>query len=160
MKTQLSILALIGLTVLVGCTTTSVVTNNPDGTSTTNTVKTLDIAKTTNAINAAVPVVVRLAIQKTPESRKYLSDAALAIMVFTSTSQTFDPDALNKAILDAVGGDVLSPDAISAIDAAIALYKAYYGDAVLAKLNSRPWLIPILNSLSQSILKGLAPPTN
>lgn len=117
--------------------------------------KTLDIPRTTNAINAVVPVAVRLAIQKQPASRQYLADAAAAISLFTSTSATFDPDALNREIQTAVGQDVLSPDALTAIDAAVALYKAYYGDALLARLNTPDWLLPVLQSLSSSITKGL-----
>lgn len=126
-----------------GCVTT------PQGT------KTLDIPRTTNAINAVVPVAVRLAVQKQPAARQYLVDAAAAITLFTSTSATFDPDALNAAIKNAVGNDALSPDALAAIDAAVALYKAYYGDALLVKLNNPDWLLPILQSLSSAITKGL-----
>lgn len=139
-----------------GCATTSTVTTNPDGTLTTNTVTTLDTAKTTNAINAAVPVLVRLAVAKEPACKQYLQDVMLAIILFTQTSQTLDPADLNNALTATGVGALQTPETQAAIDTVVALYQVYFGNAVAAKLAKPQWLIPVLQSLAEGIQKGLA----
>lgn len=141
---------------MAGCATTSTVTVGADGTTTTNTVTILDIPKTTNAINAVVPVAVRLAVEKYPQAKPYFQDVAVAISIFaTSTNSTFSPAELNAAITNTVNSSSVNADVLSAVDGAVALYQAYYGDALAAKLNFPVWLVPVLQSLSGAINAGL-----
>lgn len=140
-----------------GCPTTNTVTTDTNGVTVTNTTTTLDTNKAVSAINAVVPVAVKLVIEKSPNTRQYFIDAALAISVFASTNGV-DPNQLNAAIIGAAGADTLNADALSAIDAAVNLYKAFYGDALASKLNTPAWLGPVLNALSSAILNGVNPP--
>lgn len=132
-----------------GCTTTTTVTNGV-----TNSVTSFDIVKATNAINAALPPVVRLVVAKYPVARPYLTDAAVVFNLVASGAD-LSPDALNAA-LKSFGLTALdNPDVQAAIDSAVALYKAYYGDVVTTQLNKVQYLVPILQSIGGAITAGL-----
>lgn len=142
-----------------GCTTVTNTTTDTNGVTTTNITTTLDTNKVINALNAAVPPAVRLIVANKPQTRQYFQDVAAGINLFTSTSSTFDPSGLNAAIKSAVGSDAVDPDAFAAIDAGVAIFKAFYGDALTAKLNTPSWLLPVLRAFADDINAGLLPAT-
>src|SRR5689334_1088781 len=80
-----------------GCKSTQTITNNPDGTSVTNTVNQFDVQKAVNAVSISVPAATRLSVARYPQAKPYLRDAVTVIRGLTSGSK-LDPAALHDAI--------------------------------------------------------------
>jgi hypothetical protein len=154
--------ALIGVSVTIalafaiaGCTTTTKITNNPDGTSVTNTVTHLDPQRTSTVIKAIIPPAVVLAVNQEPATRQYLEKAQIAVCAAASAGK-FSPDELRAAI-DATGvKEIQTPEVQAAIQSIYGIYEAYYGDVVAAKLNGNEWLVPVLTAICDGLRDGLA----
>jgi len=140
---------------LTGCTTTSQVTTTATG-SVTNNVTTLDTNKVVNAINIAVPAAVRIAVAKEPKVAPYLQDVVLAIALATG-SGNITPQAIEAAVKSAGVNELKTPEALSAVDAAVAIYQGAYSQQVNAWVNRSADLSVILQALSGAIQRGLSP---
>jgi len=112
------------------------------------------IEKAPKLINAVVPSAVKIGVKKQPKSAKYLQ--ALVVMLDSfALGEDLSPENLEKVIKTADVKELETPEALSVVSSVVALYKAYYEDAITDKINSIDNLRDILEALSKSISKGL-----
>lgn len=153
-KTEIiiAVLTIAALAFLTGCKTaggsSSGGTNAP--------IVRLDPQMTSDAIRVAVAAVVPFAIEKDTNSIAYFRAAAIVLNA-ASDSGNYDTAQL-KASLDHISvRELRSAEARAGINAAFAIYKAYAGKAVDAKLAQDEWVKPVLQALADGINAALPP---
>jgi hypothetical protein len=138
-----------------GCKTTQTVTLWPDGTATTNTVTRIDPQRTTNAINAIITAGVKVAIATEPKASYYIAKVQVAVCT-VANSGNLTPENLRAAV-DATGIKELKAEEVQVAIASIyGIYQFYYGEVVSHQLNQSQWLVPVLQSICDSLSNGLA----
>ena len=152
------------LTFCSGCKTTTTVSQGPDGSSVTNSVTTIDPARTSAVIKAIIPPAVRLAVTKEPKSYKWITDAQIAICALSASTNV--TPALLKAVVTQATGQAPTPEVQATAESIYGIYAAYWQDVVLAKTDQNAQLAalrPVLEALCESLTIGLAgvtPPGN
>lgn len=145
---------------LVGCTTVENHTTNPDGSITTNFVKTIDAQRTATAIRNVVPPAVSLACLESTNARPYISDARVAICALADSGKVTPQDL--KGAVDSSGvKSIQTPEIEVAITTVYGIYSAYYGDVInqqLSKNAQTAALVPVLQALCDAIGQGLNQP--
>lgn len=171
-KTVLTLMALLLVSsiFLMGCRTTEKVTNNtvvttdPTGVTSTNTVSvtnsvtTIDPVRTSAAIKAIVPPVVRLAIAQKPDLKQYFVDAKVAVCTLTSSTNV-SPTDLKLVVAQTKLTQLQTPEVQAAIESIFGIYSAVWGDALNKQLSSNERLavmVPILQSICEALGEGLA----
>lgn len=154
-------LALLALLLLpsTGCKTTTTV--NPDGT--TNVVKYIDpikLQQAKDAIEPAASSVLRRAILRSPDHAVEISTYARAVgSVFRkmATTRQFSPVYLIDEANKATAGlqTTAPPEIIDAKNAAIALYKIFYGDQLMVAIPEDKWAMAISQLFWESIDQAL-----
>lgn len=121
--------------------------------STTSTNYAFDPVKAVNVIDVVIPATVRLGVAHEPKSAKFLSAVASAIDAFVSSNQ-FDPDQFNVAISSIGVNELKTPECLAVIDTILALYRVYYRDVIVQKLDKNN-LTMILLEISTNIKRTL-----
>ena len=146
MNTKIKSLALVligSVGLFIGCTTSRVVTNNPDGTSVTNVVRTVD----TNKLQKVVKLVsfagsqVAIRATKRPELNADFQLAAQAIDLLLLNGN-YDPQALREAL---AGIGVEPDDELWQLgELVLQSYELLVSDVVSQGLDKQAWLRPVL----------------
>jgi len=118
---------------------------------------TINYNKAPQTINAVVPTMVELGVQKQPKIKPYLRSLVVVIDTF-ALGQELTPLALEQTIKVAKIKELETPEAITVARSIVALYKAYYDEAVTKKIADIEHLVPILTALSAAITEGLTTP--
>lgn len=116
-----------------------------------------NLSKVPQTINAVVPTMVEIGVNKQPKARPYLRSLVIVIDTF-ALGQELTPAALEQTIKTAKIKELETPEALGVARSVVALYKAYYDAAVTQKIADTKNLAPILSALSSSITKGLYTP--
>lgn len=140
-----------------GCTTTKqTVITNPDGTFTTNSVKTVDPQTVANAavvLRSAARSAAVLAMNDTPDAKKYINLSVTTLDTFV-TGNDYTPGALTKA-LQPVLKQVKDPKIALAIDTATDLYEVFWGRYVKDKIASNQTALLFLTALRDGAKSAL-----
>ena len=146
-----------------GCTTTTSVTAGPNGTTVTNVVKTIDpvrLQQARDALEPAAASVLRRAIINSPQHAQQIGDYARAfggVFCKMVANNNFNPtyliDAANAATANLQAN--VSADVIDGKNAAIALYKIFYGDQLTFQLPNNQWPTAICQLFCDSIDQAL-----
>jgi hypothetical protein len=141
----------------VGCTTSSVITNNPDGTSTTNIVRTVDPvrAQKISKFAAGAGSRIAIAVTKRPELREDFNLAANAIDGLLLAGD-FNAQSLREVLAQI---DVKPDEDIWLIaETFLEAYDVFAADVVTQKLDAVQWLAPILRGVRDGLRSATSPP--
>lgn len=147
------LLALIAIPIVSpGCKTVSA----SDGGTNSAPVVRIDPEMTSDAIRIAVAAAVPFAIEKDTNSIPYLRAAAIVLNA-AADAGNYDPAQLQASLDHISVKELRSAEARAGINAAFAIYRAYAGKAVDAKLSQDVWVKPVLKALADGISAGLPP---
>lgn len=113
-----------------------------------------DVSKAPQLINNVVPSAVKIGVKKQPKSEPYLRALVTVVNTF-ALGEDLTPEAFEQAIKSAKIKELETPEANAVVVSVVALYKAYYGASVEAKIAENTVLVDVLKALSKSIEKGL-----
>lgn len=116
----------------------------------------LDPIRTSEAIRTIVSTAVPFAIEKDAHAIAYFRGATIVLRAAAEGGR-YDPDALQATLNTISVKEVRSPEAKACINAALGIYRAYFGEAVNAKLDQNEWVKPVLLALANGINDGLPP---
>jgi hypothetical protein len=156
----IGIAALSAMLLMVGCRTTETITKNPDGTSTTNTVQTVDTNKVQKLaqLTARAGASIAATLSKRPELVPQFKAAADAVDVLLLNGN-YDPESVRQALrnINVETSDELFLIGSTFLDA----YGIFAGDVVGAQLDKTAWLRPVLRGLVDGLREasiGIAVP--
>lgn len=137
--------------ITTGCSTTSGGGTDP-GTNAAPSIPSVNVQRTSNAVEVAAETGVMFAIRENPETRQYFT-LALTTLDTLLTDAVIDPQRIREALAIIEAGE--DENTWIAVTAGLNIYKLYFGDLVSRGLDSNDYARPVLNALRNGISNGL-----
>lgn len=144
---SIALIAAMAIVGFSGCTT--VVTTNPNGTTTTN--KVVNSAAIVPVIDATVPLAVQVAISKDKNAIQYFTDATLALDLVIANGDY----SVTNVQAQLAKSNVNSPQAQLAVVAGLSLYKSFAAEYVTTNID-KTQAVNVLQALDDSIKLGVS----
>ncbi len=116
----------------------------------------LDPQRTSAAIRAVIGAGVPFAIEQDPNCVPYLR-LVQSTLVLAVDANAISPDQVALQLQSSSAKELRSPEAVAAVNAALGIYRAYYGDVLAAQLDQTIWLKPVLKAIIGGLGDALPP---
>ena len=154
----LAAIGALALTLTTGCSTTTTVTANPNGTFTTNTVHQFDAQKTVKIMHRVIPQAVVYANRTVPQYRPFIVDAQVAACALVGSTNV-TPENLKVVFAQTGITGIQTPEIEDAVATIYGLYSDFYDQLVAAHLPQDQIVANmtlIIQALCDSLSAGLA----